>query len=273
MTYRFRPCLGAEPAGKPVMFEKPKQNRIFQDIIDQVQTAIVDGRLKEGDSLPPERELQAQFNVSRGTLREALRVLEQKGLVEVRMGTGGGAVVKGANTDPVTESLAFLIRSQKVSLEDLAEFRADVEGIVTGAAAERASGADLDALQGLLDRAERLLKQGLSAWDEFIRIDEQIHMTLAEAAKNPLYCFILRTVHDNIHQYYDQFLPGSEKEMKENFRDLSAIAAAVAAKDADLARRRAREHVRRFNRYMQKRRRQIHRGKPKDRSRRHAHHP
>lgn len=256
-----------------MMFEKPKQNRVFQDVVDQVQSAIVEGRLKEGDTLPPERELQALFNVSRGTLREALRVLEQKGLIEVRLGTGGGAVVKGANTDPVTESLAFLIRSRKVSLEDLAEFRADVEGIVTGAAAERATDADIEVLQALLDQAEPLINQGLAAWDDFIRIDERIHMALAEAAKNPLYRFILRTVHDNIHQYYDQFLPGSETEMKENFRDLSGIVEAVSAKDSKIARTRAREHVRRFNRYMQKRRRIIDQEKPRDRSHRHADHP
>jgi DNA-binding FadR family transcriptional regulator len=239
------------------MFEKPKQNRIYQDVIDQVQSAVLDGRLKEGDTLPPERELQEMFGVSRGTLREALRVLEQKGIIEVRLGTGGGAVIRGATTDTVSESLAFLIRSRRVSLEDLAEFRADVEGIVTGAAAERAAPEDLDTLRGLLAEADRCCEKGLSAWDEFIRIDEKVHMAVAAAAKNPIYRLVLRIVHDNIHEYYDRFLPGGKRQMTENCRDLSDIVDAVAAGDAQKARAIARDHVHRFTRHMQKRKKQI----------------
>jgi GntR family transcriptional repressor for pyruvate dehydrogenase complex len=250
------------------MFEKPKQNRVYQDVVDQVQSAILDGRLKEGDFLPPGPKLQEMLGVSRGTLREALRILEQKGLIEVRLGTGGGAVVKGAGTAQITESLASLIRSKKVSLEDLARFRADVEGIVTGTAAELAGKKEIKDLEALLSQAQDCCRQGLSAWKEFIRIDEKMHMTLAEIARNPLYRFILRTVHDNIHQYYDQYLPGSVPEMKENLKDLEKIVKAVAAGKAKKAQKLARDHVYRFNLYMQKRRRKV--GLPKNRSRRHV---
>jgi DNA-binding FadR family transcriptional regulator len=222
-----------------------------------VQSAVLDGRLREGDTLPPERELQALFGVSRGTLREAIRVLEQKGILEVRLGTGGGAVVRRATTDTVSESLAFLIQSRKVSLEDLAEFRADVEGIVTASAAERADPENLAILKNLLAEAQQHCRKGLSAWNDFIRIDEKMHMALAAAAKNPIYRLILRIVHDNIHEYYDRFLPGGEQEMAENFRDLSDIVAAVAAGDAAAARALACDHVRRFTRHMQKRKTQI----------------
>ena len=241
----------------PDMFEKPKQNRIYQDVIAQVQQAVLDGRLKEGDTLPPERELQEMFGVSRGTLREALRVLEQKGIIEVRLGTGGGAVILGATTDTVSESLGFLIRSRRVALQDLAEFRADVEGIVTGAAAKRATPGDIETLRELLAEAERCCRQGLAAWDEFIRIDEKVHMAVAVAAKNTIYRLILRIVHDNIHEYYDRFLPGGKRQMNENYRDLCDIVEAVAAGDAQTARALARDHVHRFTRHMQKRKKQI----------------
>ena len=72
------------------MFRAAKQSRIFQDIVDQIQEAILDGRFKAGDMLPSERELKEMFQTSRGTLREALRVLEQKGLIEIKLGVGGG---------------------------------------------------------------------------------------------------------------------------------------------------------------------------------------
>ena len=78
------------------LFRAAKQNRIFQDVVEQIQEAIIEGHLKVGDRLPPERELKEMLQTSRSTLREALRVLEQKGLIEIKLGMGGGAVVKAA---------------------------------------------------------------------------------------------------------------------------------------------------------------------------------
>ncbi|MBW2297456.1 MAG: FadR family transcriptional regulator, partial [Deltaproteobacteria bacterium] len=112
------------------MFHAASQNRIFQDIVDQIQEAILEGRLQTGDILPSERDLKEMFNTSRGTLREALRVLEQKGLIEIKLGVGGGSVVKEVSVDKISESLALLIRTQRVSLNHLAEFREAVEGII-----------------------------------------------------------------------------------------------------------------------------------------------
>ena len=71
------------------MFQKARKNRIYQDVVDQIEEAILDGKLKVGDILPPERALMERFETSRGTLREALRVLEQKGLIEIRLGKNG----------------------------------------------------------------------------------------------------------------------------------------------------------------------------------------
>ena len=128
------------------LFRVAKQNRIFQDVVDQIQEAIIDGKLKVGDRLPSERELKDTLQTSRSTLREALRVLEQKGLIEIKLGTGGGAVVKAVTTDQVTESLDLLIRSQKVSLTHLAEFRESIEGDVVAIAARRAGSKDIKRL-------------------------------------------------------------------------------------------------------------------------------
>ncbi len=237
------------------IFRKARQNRIFQDVVDQIQTAILDGRLKTGEKLPPERELGALFGTSRGTTREALRVLEQKGLVEIKLGVGGGAVIKGASADQITESLAMLIRSQKVSLEHLAEFRVGVEGTVTGIAAEKADENGIKELQALMSKATEYYKGGLQFWDDFVRIDEQVHMALARMSGNPLYRFIMQTIHANIHRYYDRFLKAGPEEFRENYEDLCAIVDAVVRKDSAGASKLAREHVNRFNRYMEKKKR------------------
>jgi DNA-binding FadR family transcriptional regulator len=239
------------------IFRRAKQNRIYQDVVDQIQEAILDGRLQNGEKLPAERELCELFQTSRGTLREALRVLEHKGLIEIKVGVGGGAVVKRASADPITESLAMLIRSGQVSLEHLSEFREEVEGTVTGIAAIRADREDLDQLDDLISSADAFYREGSHAWKDFVRVDEKIHMKLAEITGNPIYRFILRTIHDNIDLYYHRFLSVGETEMEENYRDLKEIVDAVRQRDADQAGFLAREHVRRFNVYMEKKKRQM----------------
>jgi DNA-binding FadR family transcriptional regulator len=238
------------------MFRQAKQNRIFQDVIYQIQEAILQGQLKAGDKLPAERALKAMFKTSRGTLREALRVLEQKGLITIKTGVSGGAIVKAVTTHQVSESLALLLRYQKVSLRDLAEFRQGVEGIVAGIAAERATKEDLQVLKGLLCEAKVHVEEGVSRWNEFIQVDNTLHMALARIARNPVYQSVLQTVHDNIIQYYDRFLPRTEGNMRENYHDLCAIVKAVERKQAAEARRLAQDHVNRFNRFMEEKKRQ-----------------
>ena len=133
------------------LFRAARQNRIFQDVVEQIQEAIIDGQLKVGDRLPAERDLKEMLQTTRSTLREALRVLEQKGLIEIKLGMGGGAVVKKVTSDLVAESLDLLIRSNQVSLQHIAEFRERVEGDVVRLATSRLKTSDIDALEKLLD--------------------------------------------------------------------------------------------------------------------------
>lgn len=233
------------------MFRKAKQSRIFQDVVEQIQEAIISGKLKKGDQLPAERDLKERFNISRGTLREALRVLEQKGLIEIRTGVAGGSIVKGASTEQVSESLGLLIRYKKVSLDNLAEFRERIEGDVAALAAERATADDISRLEKLLAEASAHLEKGEPHWDSFIRTDELIHLALTEITRNPLYITVLETVYHNIHTYYESFLPMEESVLKENFTDLANIIEAVKDHDPARAGNHARDHVRRFNSYME----------------------
>lgn len=209
------------------------------------------GKLAPGNTLPAERELKEMLQVSRGTLREALRVLEQKGLIEIKLGVGGGAIVKGVGYEQVGESLALLIRYQKVSLSHLAEFRKTVEGDVAALAAKRAQADDIKRLTDLLDKARDFVEMGHAYVPEFIGVDKEIHLAIAEISQNPVYVSLQHTVHDNIDQYYETFLSMKEREMKENYQDLCDIVGAIKKKDKIQARSIAREHVLRFNHYME----------------------
>ncbi len=236
-------------------FRKAKQNRIYQDVVDQIQTSILDGKITPGSKLPPERDLCELFQTSRGTLREALRILEQKNLIEIRLGVNGGAYVRNPNSELMAENLAMLIRSNEVGLDHLEEFREGIEGDVASLAAQRATAADIERLQNLLAGAKQLCEQGLGRWPDFVRLDEQIHMAIAKVAGNPLYDFVLRSVHDNIQRYYDTFLNVSDHEMAENYDDLRLLIAAIQDHQAEKAWALAREHVRRFSAYMRGKRR------------------
>jgi GntR family transcriptional regulator, transcriptional repressor for pyruvate dehydrogenase complex len=229
------------------IFKKTSQNRMFQDVVEQIQEAILDGRLKPGTRLPSERRLQEAFSASRGTLREALRVLEQKGLISIRTGVKGGAVVNALTTEQISQSLDLLIRYQRVSLRDLAEFREGVEGNVAVLAVERAGPEDIALLEQLLREAEKNLKKGASGWDEFIRIDNEIHIKIAEIANNPVYISILKTIYGSINKYFDKFLPRKEELLYENYDDLCNIVNAVANRQAARAHLLVQTHVYRFN--------------------------
>jgi DNA-binding FadR family transcriptional regulator len=233
------------------MFKQVKQSKAYQDVVDQIQEAIMAGTLKAGNLLPAERELKERFGVSRGTLREALRVLEQKGLIEIRTGVSGGSMVREVNSDTLSDNLGLLIRNCAVSLNDLAEFREEMEGGVAALAAQRAGEGDVALLKDLLSEAEASLKKGRSGWDAFIRTDEQVHLALARMSGNLLFLTVLQSLYVNIHTYYVKYLPRNKALLQENLTDLCTIVAAITAHDASKAREVAQSHVRRFNSYME----------------------
>jgi len=228
-------------------FQKAKKNRIFQDVVEQIQEAILEGKLTPGDLLPSERELRETFNVSRGTLREAFRVLEQKGLIEIRLGTGGGACVREAGTDQLTETLALMIRSGNLPVVDIGEFREGMEGKIAALAAARATENDIRIIEALLQTALEMAEKGEAGWQDFLHADEQIHKEIAIICRNALYQYLMQVVHDNIWKYYDRFLDFSQSRMDENYEDLKNIVRAIKEHRAEDAGRLAEDHVKRFN--------------------------
>jgi DNA-binding FadR family transcriptional regulator len=232
------------------MFKKTSQQRIFEDLVAQIEGAILDGRLKAGDKLPAQRDLVDMFQTSRGPLREALRVLEQKGLLDIKRGVRGGATVKLPGMAPVAESLGLLVRHRKITLAELSEFREGVEGNVAAIAAQRATQADIHQLKGLLRQAKKHVGDGIGAWEAFCQVDNRIHVAIAKAAGNRVYEFVLRMVHDNIQQYYEAHPLKGQPFMQENYQDLWDIVSALEKKQATAVRSLMQSHVRRFNRYM-----------------------
>ncbi len=232
------------------MFKKAKQSRVFQDVVEQIQDAILAGTLEPGTKLPAERELKDMFNTSRGTLREALRVLEQKGLIEIKLGVAGGAIVKQIDADPIVESLALLIRSGGVSLEHLAEFRIKIESSIVELAAQRATPEDIQEMERLFKQAKTYFEN--QDWENFLKTDETMHTYIGIMSRNPVFQFVQKVIHDNIHQYYESYLPMNHGRTLENLTDFKKIIDAMKIHDSAMAADIIRDHVERFNIKMQK---------------------
>ena len=225
------------------MFQEAKYNRVFEDVVEQIQEAILQGKIGIGEKLPAERELQTLFKISRGTLREALRVLEQRGLVEIKRGVNGGAVVRKVPLNLMSENFILLMRSRKVSLGHLIEFRRDIEGKVASLAAERARDEDVERLKALLGEASKHLAGNETDWEAFLRIDKRLHLELANISGNPLYMYIFQAIHGNIHRYYETYLPKVEEHHREEYNNLCNIVRAIEERDPSKAAALAEYHV------------------------------
>lgn len=233
-----------------IEFNGLKSKKSYEHVVEQIQDAICDGALGPGETLPSEMKLKEMFQTSRGTVREALRVLEQKGLVSIRTGVKGGAMVNEANTEAMKDSMGLLIRHQSISLDHLARFRELLEGHAAEEAAAKAGPDSIRQLTDLMNRIRDLVDRGPEDWEDFNRLDAEFHMTLARIGGNPLVEANLDTIHQNIHNYFRQYLPFSKSLLEADVKDLGDILDAVARGDAALAGTLARAHVARFTKIM-----------------------
>jgi DNA-binding FadR family transcriptional regulator len=136
------------------LFTPVSTGRISAEIVDQIKAAIREGRLAPGDQLPAERELTKQLGVSRVSVRDALRMLEAQGLVEVRVGARGGAFVTTPAPSLVSEGFADMLRLSDVSPSDVTEMRLVFELAMLPLAVERATPDDLAELSAICEASE-----------------------------------------------------------------------------------------------------------------------
>lgn len=151
-------------------------------VVEQLRGQILSGALQPGMSLPPERELANQLDVSRATLREGLSILAQMGLVTIHRGRSGGAVVTAPPPTTVSASIALLFQTRVITAGQLAEFRRALEVEAAQLAAERRSEEDLRlvaaALDAYLSCGSDVGAQNLHGWE--------FHHAVARASGNPL---------------------------------------------------------------------------------------
>jgi GntR family transcriptional repressor for pyruvate dehydrogenase complex len=181
------------------MFKTARSSTITQKIIGQIRTAILKGKLKPGDILPPEKELVEQFGVSKQTLRESLRALEHMGLIDVRKGIGGGAHIVEVDIEVTKQSLANFLYFKDLSIENLSELRKLIEPHAASKAAGDISKEDLHILGELNKKARENLEKKFM--QEMSRNEINFHRVIAQATNNPILVLILDFVEDLLEDF------------------------------------------------------------------------
>jgi GntR family transcriptional regulator, transcriptional repressor for pyruvate dehydrogenase complex len=171
--------------GRLLNVQQVRKTRVYHEIVSQIKGLIAEGRIQPGDRLPPERELAERFKASRNSVRDALRVLEQMGLIESRH--GDGTYVRTLSPEELTEPLALLLLQSQEQMRHLWEVRRLLEPAVARYAAERATADELDELESILGQQAAQVEMGWTALEE----DTAFHYGIANAARNPV---ILRTM-------------------------------------------------------------------------------
>lgn len=205
----------------------------------QLRERILNGDLVEGAPLPPERELVRQTQMSRATVREALRILEVQNLVRVKPGRAGGAFVQRPTTKSMANSVTMLIRGQHINLVDLMETREALEPFCAELAARKRTDDDL----AELDRANAAIADPEADLAQFLEANLAWHVSVAMASHNDLLMGFMAALSRAIYAGTENaaFVDAGVREITSKAH--RAITAAIRERDTVAARRRMRRHV------------------------------
>jgi len=185
-----------EPGNNP-MFSPARPRRTFEEIINQIKANIEQGRLRRGDKLPTERALAVQFEVSRNTVREALRTLEISGFITLKRGPTGGAFVAASDPAILNSQLTSALRLTDFSVADLTMAMRAITVMLLDAALPRLREADLLAMEANIREAEAVIDDPQRRSTILI----QFYRLLAEASENKILVTISDTFVDLLQQW------------------------------------------------------------------------
>jgi GntR family transcriptional repressor for pyruvate dehydrogenase complex len=215
------------------------RRKVYELIADQLTAQISSRSLEPGDLLPPERELTQLYRAGRSSVREALRMLESRGLI-LRSDTGSFAVADYRN--PLNHSVRLLLTLDEATTRDIYEVRRILECEAAALAATRREEADLAHMSAAIESMEAGLAEPTGA--RYIDADLRFHLAVAEATGNRLLLHNMHALRDVIRRALTSIfqIPASPRSSLEKHR---AIRAAIADRDPERARAEMRAHLER----------------------------
>lgn len=170
------------------MYKAVRTSRLYEQIVQQIEESILTGTLKPGDQLPAERELAQRFGVSRTAVREAVKALQEKGLVEAY--SGRGTFITKGTSHAIRQSLDWMMKVGQDGSLHLAEMRGILEPEIAALAATRIEEPHLSAMREAFQVMDRSRQDPVA----FIEADLDFHLALAEAAANPLILSLIDSI-------------------------------------------------------------------------------
>jgi GntR family transcriptional regulator, transcriptional repressor for pyruvate dehydrogenase complex len=223
------------------LFNRITVGRISEVIVDQIRLFMRQGQLKPGDRLPAERDLCERFGVSRVTVREALRMLESSGLVEIRVGARGGAFVTAPSSARVGEGLADLLSLAVISASDVTEVRLILEIGIVPMVCERATSEDLDELDEICARSRAALRDA----DYTMDMSAEFHTRVAQATHNPAVAMLAESFRGPLLMSLQQAKVAAPEMGRVGTQEHKRFVEAVRKRDSELATQIMRAHLER----------------------------
>jgi len=230
-----------------IQFNRVSSNKLYIQIYDQILSEIQSGTFQIGDKLPTERELCAQFGVSRAPIRQALSALEMKGYIYSRQGEG----VYVKSTMPQEEALTDESFLNSVSPEDIVEARMNIEPLIACMAAQRATVDEIQLLRETIKQMEAETADGHYVPET----DERLHMEIARASHNDLFIQFMTVITQAMKQQEMWRFIRDRTVTRPDYRDTNfsehkEIIDAIEQKQEDKAARLMTQHMQNlFNRY------------------------
>lgn len=224
------------------VFRPIQHSRSAEEVAHQIEGLVLEGVLRVGDRLPGERELATETGVSRPIVREAIKQLEDLGILESRH--GGGTYVADVIGTVFSPQISSLLASHSRATLDYLEYRREIEAVAARFAAMRATQADRDLLGAAVGRMESAHEAG--DFDAEARADIEFHSLIGEMAHNLVLLHTLRACYkllsEGIFQNRSRLYqaPDGRSQLLEQHR---AIHAAIMAGDPDAAEKAARAHI------------------------------
>ena len=212
--------LAADRSITDSLFTPAQVGRASEDIALQIESAILNEALLPGDCLPSERELQLQFGTGRGVIREAIRALKQKGLIEIRKGPKGGAYIKQVDVSNISESLALFLKQKHIGASEIAEFRESVDHSIALLAMSRATEEQKAQMLEGIERLENIAAQPSLDFCELAEADRRLNVLMAEMANNSIFEWVMHAMQQGFGSYDNNLYndPDFLRKTVENWR-------------------------------------------------------
>lgn len=248
----YAPTELAGPANVRSLGRQIRVPKTAELVAADLRRKIVRGELAEGDALPSEAALMAEFAVSRPTLREAFRVLESESLISIRRGARGGARVHVPNGNVAASYAGLVLEYRGTTLKDVYDARTFIEAPCAALLAQRRTEQDLERLRAAVAQAEQLMDDPHA----FIRAHMEFHALVVELASNQTLAVLNGMVRHIIdlanwsHVDLDAGTPENVRANKRGFRAHVRLVELVAARQASDAEALWRLHLREAEDYL-----------------------